>query len=69
MIAHELFGVDHRRRTEFFREANLILFGQLLTAQKDDEVAVPGVSNLLEDVILDLLAQIDADDLDAQSRG
>ena len=69
MSAHELFGVDHRRWTEFFREANLILFAQLLTAQKDDEVPVPGVSNLLEDVILDLLAQIDADDLGAQSRG
>ena len=69
MIAHELFGVDHRRWTEFFREANLVRFAQLLPTQKDDEVAVPRVSNLLEDVILDLLAQIDADDLGAQSRG
>ena len=69
MIAHELFGVDHRRWIELFREANLVRFAQLLTAQKDDEVAVPRVSNLLEDVILDLLAQIDADDLGAQSRG
>ena len=67
MIAHELLGVDHRRWTEFFREANLVLFAQLLTTQKDDEVPMPGVSNLLEDVILDLLAEIDADDFGAQS--
>jgi hypothetical protein len=53
----------------FFREANLVLLAQLLTAQKDDEVAVPGVPDLREGIIVDFLAQIDADDLDAQSRG
>jgi hypothetical protein len=69
MIAHELFGVDHRRWTEFFREANLVLLAQLLTTQEDDKVPMPGVLDLRESIIVDLLAQIDADNLDAQSRG
>ena len=68
MIAHELLGVDHRRGTEFFREANLVLLAQLLTAQEDDEIPMPGVSDLREGVIVDLFAQIDADDLGAQRR-
>jgi hypothetical protein len=65
---HELLGVDHRRRTEFFREADLILLAQLLIAQQNDEVLVPGVADLREGAIVDLLPEIDADDLGAQGR-
>src|SRR5262245_61489994 len=68
MVAHELLGVDHRRWTEFFREADLIVLAQLLVAQQDDEVRVPGVADLREGAIVDLLPEIDPDDLGAQGR-
>jgi hypothetical protein len=68
VIAHELLGVDHRRRPKLFREANLVLLSQLLTAQQNHEVLVPGVLDLREGVIVDVPAQVDADDLGTQCR-
>src|SRR4029450_5649530 len=68
VIAHELLGVDHRRRPEFFGEANLVLLAQLLIAQQNHEILVPGVLDLREGVVGDVPAQVDADDLGAQRR-
>jgi hypothetical protein len=68
VAAHELLGVDHSRRPEHFRETDLIPFAQLLVAQQDDEMPVPGVPELRAGLFIDVLAQIDADDLGAQRR-
>ena len=53
VTAHELLGVDHGRRPEHFREADLILLAQLLIAQQDHEMLVPGVPDLRADVFID----------------
>jgi len=68
MVAHELLGMDHRRRPEFFREANLVLLAHVLTAQHNDEVLVPGIANLREDLRIDVIAQVDTQNLRAQCR-
>ncbi len=68
VAAHELLGVDHGGRPEHFREADLILLAQLLIAQQDHEMLVPGVPDLGADVFIDVLAQIDADDFGAERR-
>jgi len=68
MAAHELLGVDLRGRSEFCREPDLVLLAQLLIAQQNDEVLVPGVPDKREETVVDLLPQVDADDLGAQRR-
>ena len=68
VAAHELLGVNLRGRAEFCRETDLILLGQLLIAQQNEEVLVPGIPNVREDIVVDLLPQVDADDLGAQRR-
>jgi hypothetical protein len=68
MIAHELLGVDYRRRSKLLGETDFVLLAQLLVAQEDHEVLVPGVPNSREGEIVDLAAQIDTDDLGAERR-
>src|SRR5262245_12239479 len=68
VIAHELLGVDHRRRPELLCEANLVVLAQLLSAQQNDQVLMPGVSDLRENRLVELAAQVDPHDLGAECR-
>src|SRR5262249_32912291 len=61
--------MDHRWRPELFREANLVLLTQILTAQHNDEILVPGVANLREHARVDVIAQIDAENLGPECQG
>ena len=54
---------------EALGKADLVLFAQLLFTQQDDQVVVPGGEDLCKGLIIDLAAQVDADDLGAQCRG
>ena len=69
VVAHELLGMDHRRRPELFRETNLVLLAQILTAQHNDEVLVPSVANLREHPRVDVIAQINTENLGPECRG
>ena len=64
--ADELRRVDFRRRAEALGEADLIVLGQRLVAQQDDQMLVPGTEDLLKTRIVEGLAQIDADNLRAE---
>ena len=54
--------------TEMLGEADLLVLGQLLIAEHDHEVPVPGVENGRDRLRRRLLAQIDADDFGAERR-
>jgi hypothetical protein len=66
MRAHELFGMDLGRRAEAFSKPNLIVFGQLLAAQQDDQMLMPGIEHVPGKRIVDGIAQIDADNFRAK---
>jgi hypothetical protein len=66
MLLYELLGVNHRGRAEAFREPDLILLRQLLIAQENDKIPVPGLQQMCSEPIVHLPAQIDADDFGAQ---
>ena len=68
MAADELRGVNLGWRPEFFREADLVLLAQVLVAQENDQVLVPDFPDLREGAVVELPAQIDADDFGADCR-
>jgi hypothetical protein len=68
VVAHELLGMDDRRRPEFFREPDLVFLAQILTAQHNDEILVPGVAYLREAAGIDVITQVDTENLGPQCR-
>ncbi len=68
MAAYELRRMNLGRWAEHLGEANLVLFGEMLIAQQDDEVLVPDVAHLRDGSVVERVAQVDADDLGAERR-
>src|SRR6476620_5090573 len=67
MLCLELLGVGHGGRPETLAEPDLIVLGQMLIPEEDNQTLVPCIENLRKYLIAHRFAQINTRDFGANS--